>query len=120
MDIDDGYFGNFELNNNDRLIASVVNLSAGGINVAIAQKDQEKIKTGDTIKLKNIVGSTNLAFLEDIHAEIRWIKPLELLGGYLSVGCLFLDIAEKVRQQMVQFVDGERLARGQYKDSPMD
>ncbi len=110
--VEDGYFGNFELKN-EKLIAPIINLSAGGLNIALQQPARDKIKEGDTLALLNISGGTNLKFLININAEIRWIKALNS-PGYVSVGCKFLNLAGPVRQQIIQFVDTERMARGQY------
>jgi c-di-GMP-binding flagellar brake protein YcgR len=110
--VEDGYFGNFELKN-EKLAALIVNLSAGGLNIALPQSARDKLKEGETIALLNISGGTNLKFLNNINAEIRWIKALNT-PGYVSVGCKFLNLAGPVRQQIIQFVDTERMARGQY------
>lgn len=110
--VEDGYFGNFALKN-EKLIAPIINLSAGGLNIALQQSARDKIKEGDTLALLNISGGTNLKFLININAEIRWIKALNS-PGYVSVGCKFLNLAGPVRQQIIQFVDTERMARGQY------
>ncbi len=110
--VEDGYFGNFELKN-EKLAAPIVNLSAGGLNIALPQSARDKLKQGDTIALLNISGGINLKFLNDINAEIRWIKALNT-PGYVSVGCKFLNLAGPVRKQIIQFVDTERMARGQY------
>ena len=110
--VEDGYFGNFELMNG-KLAAPIVNLSAGGFNIALPQSARDKIKEGDTIALRNIAGGASLNFLTDIKAEIRWIKSLNT-PGYVSVGCKFLDLTGPVQQQLIQFVDSERVARGQY------
>lgn len=113
LKIEDGYFGSFQLAGDDSLVAPIVNLSAGGLNMAASEKARETIKEGDILMLKNIVGGTNLSFLNHIKTEIRWIKELTV-PGYLSVGCRFDGIEDAVRQQLIKFVDSERVARGQY------
>lgn len=111
--IDEGYFGNFRTANNQMIAAPIMNLSAGGLNMAVPKAAKDQIKTGDKLYLKNIAGGTNLSFLSDIHAEIRWIKALER-PGYVSVGCEFYELSDEVRQQLIQFVHTERMTRGQY------
>lgn len=86
LGLGDGYFGNFTLNGGESLMAQITTISAGG---------------------------TNLSFLNHIKAEIRWAKRLDK-PGYVSVGCTLLDLSEVGREQLVQFVDAERIARGQY------
>jgi len=113
LNIEDGYFGNFKLENNDGIAAPIVNLSAGGINMAVPVAARNKIKEGDILILKDIVGGTSISFLSDIKGEIRWIKSLDM-PKYFSVGCRFQELADDVRAQLSRFVDSERMARGQY------
>jgi c-di-GMP-binding flagellar brake protein YcgR len=114
LKIEDGYFGNFRLSSDETFVAPIVNLSAGGLNMAASAKDREKIKEGDHLLLQKIVGGASLSFLSQIKAEVRWIKKLTL-PGYISVGCRFEEIADDVRQQLIKFVDSDRMTRGQYE-----
>jgi c-di-GMP-binding flagellar brake protein YcgR len=113
LEIEDGYFGQFRLANDDRLAALIVNLSAGGINIAVAESASDRIKNGDILNLQNISGGTSFSFLKNLRAEIRWIKKLEI-PGYVSVGCRFIDISDDLREQLSRFVRSERMTRGQY------
>ena len=111
--IEDGYFGNFSTANDQKIVAPIMNLSAGGLNMAVPDAAKDKIKAGDKLYLNNIAGGANLAFLGDVHAEIRWVKALDQ-PGYVSVGCQFCQLSDEVRQQLAQFVHTERMTRGQY------
>lgn len=94
-------------------MAPIVNLSAGGINMAVSEAARAKITEGDVLLLRNIVGGVNMAFLSDIKGEICWIKKLED-AKYVSVGCRFLELSEDLRRQLTKFVTSERMTRGQY------
>jgi len=111
--IEDGYFGNFKLQNNEKLVGPIVNISAGGLNMAAPEKVAHQLKAGDQLLLLSIAGGANFSFIQHISAEIRWINKSET-PGYLSVGLEFLDLAEAVRQQIDKFVSSERMSRGQY------
>ena len=113
LKIEDGYFGNFKLPTEDIIIAPIVNLSAGGLNMSAPNNAKEKIKEGDILLLRSIAGGASLSFLSDIKAQIRWIKDLEV-PGYVSVGCRFQDLPDAVHDQLIKFVDSERMTRGQY------
>ena len=113
LEIEDGYFGNFKLANEEKLVAPIVNFSAGGLNMAALENAAGNLRTGDRVLLISIAGGANFAFVKQINAEIRWIDRSET-PGYLSVGMEFKDLDPAVREQMVQFVDAERLSRGQY------
>ena len=75
--VDDGYFGHFTLPDNNTLMASIVNLSGGGVNFFVPPRMAALVKSGDVLLLKNIAGAARLAFMADIKAEINWIKALE-------------------------------------------
>lgn len=113
LGIEDGYFGNFKLAGDDKLVGLIVNISAGGLNLAAPEKVSHQIKVGDRLMLLSIAGGANLAFLQHIPAEIRWIDKSET-PGYLAVGLEFMEMAEAVREQLSKFVSSERKARGQY------
>jgi c-di-GMP-binding flagellar brake protein YcgR len=113
LKIEDGYFGNFLLANDEKLVAPIVNISAGGLNMAAPENTAKKIKAGDRILLISIAGGANFAFIKQIDAEIRWIDQSET-PGYLAVGMEFQELAQPVREQMIQFVHAERMSRGQY------
>lgn len=112
--IDDGYFGNFKLANNETIVAPIVNISAGGLNMAAPESTKENFKTGDHLMLANIAGGANFAFLSDVESEVRWVRELDT-PGYVSVGCKFTNLPDDLRDQLIAFVDSERMSRGQYK-----
>jgi c-di-GMP-binding flagellar brake protein YcgR len=113
LKIEDGYFGNFKLPNADTLIAPIVNLSAGGLNMLVPDNAKDRVKKGDILLLQSIAGGANLSFLADIKAEIRWIKDLER-PGYVAAGCRLKDLSGAVHDQLAQLVHSERMTRGQY------
>lgn len=113
LQIEDGYFGHFTLPDDGHITGLIVNLSAGGINIAVAESESQKIKAGDIIELQHISGGTRFSFLKDLRAEIRWIKSLDI-AGYVSAGCRFVELSEELREQVGRFVDSERMTRGQY------
>jgi c-di-GMP-binding flagellar brake protein YcgR len=113
LKIEDGYFGNFKQANDEKLVGLLVNISAGGLNMAAPEKAGNQIKVGDCLLLLSIAGGANFAFLRQIPAEIRWINQSET-PGYLAVGLEFMELDDSVREQLAKFVDSERKTRGQY------
>lgn len=112
--IDDGYFGNFKLTNDETMVAPIVNISAGGLNMAIPVNAKEIVKEGDQLLMSSIAGGTYLAFLSDVISVVRWVKSLGT-PGYVSVGCKFINLTDELREQLSRFVDSERISRGQYR-----
>jgi c-di-GMP-binding flagellar brake protein YcgR len=111
--IDDGYFGNFNLANNETIVAPIINISAGGLNIVAPESTKENIKEGDRLLLTGIAGGTRFDFLSDVEAQVRWVKQLDT-PGYVSVGCKLPNLPDDLRKQLIQFVDSERMTRGQY------
>lgn len=113
LGLGDGFFGNFTSNSGKTLVAQITTISAGGLNMAVAENAAGRLTVGEILLLVSIAGGTNLSFLSHIKAEIRWARRLDK-PGYVSVGCTFLDLSEAGREQLEQFVGAERIARGQY------
>jgi c-di-GMP-binding flagellar brake protein YcgR len=109
---EDGYFGHFILPSQERLVASIVNISAGGINFSVTEKSRDTVKEGDLLLLSNIAGNTRFSFISEIQGQVRWVKQLQT--NFISIGCRFLSLTEGQKQQLVRFVNAERMTRGQY------
>ena len=113
LKIQDGYFAHFLLADESALVAPVINLSAGGLNMAVAPETAQAFNAGDVLVLQQIAGGISLAFISNIQAEVRWAKSFNH-PKYWFVGCRFFGMPEAVRQQLAQFVHLERMSRGQY------
>ncbi|RPI74570.1 MAG: hypothetical protein EHM45_18380 [Desulfobacteraceae bacterium] len=113
FEADDAIFGDFILPNQESILWTIVNLGAGGFNLAIPQEDAVKVKVEDVLQLKRIIGTENLEFLDSAEADIKWLKEQSELELVLA-GCEFRNLSEPVIQQINKFVDSERMVRGQY------
>jgi c-di-GMP-binding flagellar brake protein YcgR len=113
LKIDDGYFANVRLDDHGTLVASIVSLSADGLNLVVPPDIAVRLTTGDRLALRNIVGAANLSFLSDISAEIRWMDA-SASSPQTFVGCQLHGISPETREQLMRFIDSERVARGQY------
>jgi c-di-GMP-binding flagellar brake protein YcgR len=113
FEADDAIFGDFILPSQEPILWTIVNLGAGGFNLAIPQEDAVKVKAEDVVQLKRIIGTENLEFLGSAEADIKWLKEQSELELVLA-GCEFRNLSEPVIQQIIKFVDSERMVRGQY------
>ena len=113
FEADDAIFGDFILPSQESILWTIVNLGAGGFNLAIPQEDAVKVKAEDVVQLKRIIGTENLEFLDSAEADIKWLKEQSELELVLA-GCEFRNLSEPVIQQIIKFVDSERMVRGQY------
>jgi c-di-GMP-binding flagellar brake protein YcgR len=113
LQMEDGFFGNFQFDNQASLVAPILTLSTGGLNIAIPKKTCNLLKNGVHLKLICINGTANLNFISDIPSEIIAIEK-QYHENYMSADCKFLDLEENTRQQIIRLVDHERKMRGQY------
>jgi c-di-GMP-binding flagellar brake protein YcgR len=111
--IEDGFIGVLTFRTDEKLTAMIVNLSGGGLRLAVTKDDTQRITIGDILFLERIIGAANLEFLSNIIAEIRWIKDIGL-DGYFAAGCEFQKMHDQTRGQLIRFVETERKFRGQY------
>jgi c-di-GMP-binding flagellar brake protein YcgR len=113
LTMEDGFFGTFQLDDGETLVAPVLSLSAGGLHFALPSAKQDLIKEGTRMHLKKLIGTVKINFLEEVDVEARW-KEKANRPDYLFVGCKLIDLSESVIEQVVKFVDAERKTRGQY------
>ena len=96
------YFYSFDT---DKIIsAKVVNMSVGGICVALSKDDLKKIpKIGDRLVLLTIESPGELNYIVNVNLKIVWAltpSPLEKIG----IGCKFEDIPARNETQIEDFI----------------
>lgn len=103
-----GFISSPSLVADDPIAVKIIDLSAGGLHFFLHRGSFKKICSGDHLILKKIKGTKNLAFISDLELEIKWVADHQSLK-HVGLGCEFLHISDKVRQQIDQFVDTMRL-----------
>ncbi len=108
--IGDGVIGVFSSNGlkNDSIAASIMNLSAGGLQFILPRDTSQEIGAGDRLILREIKGTVDLELASNNELEVKWIMELQIFE-YIGIGCEFLNISEATRVQIDQFVDSEIL-----------
>lgn len=96
----------------ERIAASIMNLSASGLQFAVKKEDSGQFQIGDTLVFKGIRGGKNLEFFEDIEIEVIWKLELEFLEN-VGMGCEFKNISKPLRSKINDFVISEIRFRGQ-------
>ena len=59
--------------------ASILNLSAGGLQFIVSKEDADGFQTGERLVFSGIKGIKDLEFSEDIEMEIMWVLELKFL-----------------------------------------
>jgi hypothetical protein len=89
----------------DKIIsAKVVNMSVGGICVAMSKEDLKRIpERGDKLVLLKIESSGELNYIVNVNLKIVWAlapSPLEQIG----IGCKFENIPKRNESQIEEFI----------------
>lgn len=113
LKVNDGFYGFFQLDNEDTLVAPILNLSTDKALIAIPRKNLKAVQAGDRVEFLQIIGATNINFKDRIPAKIHWIKDVDHVH-YLAAAFYFSDLAETTRDQIGYFVNSEKATRGQY------
>ncbi len=96
---------NFYDFNSDRIIyAKVVNVSKGGICIAISKDDCRKLpQKGDKIVLLKIESPQKLNFPLNADLQITWALTDETLEK-IGIGCKFENLTDRNRNQIEEFL----------------
>jgi c-di-GMP-binding flagellar brake protein YcgR len=110
--IEEGIKGVFAFSDHQRgiLTVSIINISEGGLGLAINKDKKDRITKGDYVILTHITGIEGLESLINVEAEIKWILESPSLE-FLSFGCEFLDIPEPMRNAIRLFIDARFRAK---------
>ena len=92
--------------------ASILNLSASGLQFTVKKEDSVGLQTGRRLVFKGIKGVKDLEFNEDIEMEIIWVLELKFLDN-IGIGCEFKNISNSLRNHIDSFVISEIKFRGQ-------
>jgi hypothetical protein len=86
------------------LAAHIINISEGGLGLAVSKDKKDKIAKGDQIILTHITGIQGLESLINVDAEIKWILENPSLE-FVVFGCEFPDVPEPIVDVIGTFID---------------
>ena len=93
-----------------RFHARILDISGGGMRLAVKKEDGRAIKVGDRIIFKKALENEKLSFCIDVELEIQWIIEAELLT-HVAFGCEYRNLPEALREQIIKFVEYEIRSR---------
>jgi len=104
--IEDGIKGIFAFSDHQRglLTASIINISEGGLGLALSKDKKDRIAQRDYVILSHITGIQGLEPLTNVEAEIKWIVDNPSLE-FLGFGCEFLNATESVKDAIRLFMN---------------
>ena len=108
--IEDGIIGVFSSDDftNDSMAASIMILSAGGLQFILPRDTSPEIGAGDRLILREIKGTTGLRFVSNLELEVKWVMDLQIFE-HIGIGCEFLNASDAIMDQIDRFVDSEIL-----------
>jgi len=86
--------------------AKIMDLSEGGLQLALKRVDSKGIAVGKHLVLTKIKGLAELESITGVELEIKWIVGPPSFDT-IGVGCEIINISERVREQIRQFVYAE-------------
>ena len=86
------------------LAGSILNISVGGMQFSFKRPDPVPVATGDNLTLQTLRGMEELAPLEGVSMEVRWVLDHEFLN-HVAVGCAFADLEQQQRKSLQSLVD---------------
>jgi hypothetical protein len=92
--------------------ASILNLSASGLQFIVKKEDAVDFQKGQRLVFKGIKGVKDLDFTEAIEMEIIWTLELKFLEN-IGIGCEFKNISKPFSDHIDNFVTSEIKFRGQ-------
>ena len=104
--IEDGIKGIFAFSDHHKglLTASIINVSEGGLGLALSKDKKDRIAQGDYVILSHITGIQGLEPLTNVDSEIKWVVDSPSLE-FLCFGCEFRDVTEPVRNAIRLFIN---------------
>lgn len=86
------------------LVAHIVNISEGGMGLAMNREDDAGLKKGELIVITHITGMKGLEQIVNVDAVVRWVFK-DPAWEYTLFGCEFLDLREDIRRALASFID---------------
>lgn len=104
--IEDGIKGVFAFQDHQKglFTANIINISEGGLGLALSKDKKDRIDKGDYVILTHIMGIQGLESLANVEAEIRWILDNPSFE-FVGFGCGFLNTPEPLRDAIRVFID---------------
>jgi c-di-GMP-binding flagellar brake protein YcgR len=106
--VEDGVVGIFHFRGvqEELVTAKIMDLSEGGLQLALKRVDSKGIAVGKHLVLTKIKGLADLGSVTGVELEIIWIVGPPSFDN-IGVGCEIINISERVREQIHQFVYSE-------------
>jgi hypothetical protein len=104
--MEDGVKGLFAFSDHQKglLTVNIINISEGGLGLALSKDKKDRINKGDYVILTHIMGIQGLESLTNVEAEIRWILDYPSFE-FVGFGCEFLNAPESQRDAIRIFID---------------
>ncbi len=83
--------------------ARLLNISAGGIGLAVKKELSFPIKAGQNCLLKHIKGHPDWTFIQHVTLEIKWCMQNDFLE-HIAFGCEFSDLSQALQKKIDQQV----------------
>jgi c-di-GMP-binding flagellar brake protein YcgR len=106
--VEDGVVGIFHFRGakEELVTAKIMDLSEGGMQLAVKRVDSKGIAVGKQLVLMEIKGLADFKAVAGVELEVKWIVGPPSFDN-IGVGCEIINISKKFREQVRQFVYSE-------------
>ena len=106
--VEDGVVGIFHFRGveEELVTAKIMDLSEGGMQLALKRVDSKGIAVGKQLVLMEIKGLADLKSVAGVELEVKWIVGPPSFDN-IGVGCEIINISDRIREKIRQFVYAE-------------
>ncbi|TFG94824.1 MAG: PilZ domain-containing protein [Calditrichales bacterium] len=104
--VEDGIVGLFNPpdNNSDKIEATVMDMSEGGLKLNFRSILKNSIKEGDRILLSAIRGSDSAQVVINVDSEVKWVSENQI-SDEIGLGIEFMSILDDDKQKISDMVE---------------
>jgi len=92
-------------NEQERLVARVMDVSEGGMGLTFNKKENGKVHKGDRLIVVKVEGESSLEKIGGTEVEVKWVMDHALLEHTAGFGCQFMNTDEGLRDLLREFVN---------------
>jgi c-di-GMP-binding flagellar brake protein YcgR len=104
--MEDGIIATFAFSDLQKglLTAHIINLSEGGLGLALSKHEEQRIWKGDYLVLSHVKGIKGLESLINVKVQVKWILEDQLLE-FIGCGCQFLDVPQSTQEKIRMIIN---------------
>lgn len=100
---DDRIIALLALDNGGTADARILNISQGGIGLAVEKKKMDGVKTEAVLLIKDVSGERRIPGLAGHSLKVKWVLDYQPLDN-VAIGCEFIELSEQCRTEIAELL----------------